>query len=155
MIICLLIVHELERGGFELTAKRVDTAEETEQAFKEEWDIVICDHAMGQFSSTAALAFVQNKHVDTPFVIVSGMISEEVIRKALATGARDCISKNNLGRIVPRVKIIATSGLAENAELIKARGTSVDGFLQKPYSAQKLLKMLYDVLPSQSKASAA
>src|ERR1051326_1148583 len=100
-----LIVRELHRGGYKPIARRVDTTEETEKALNQsDWDVVICDHAMAHFSSTAALAFLQKNHIDVPFIIVSGTISEEIIRTAITSGARDCILKSNLGRIVPVVR---------------------------------------------------
>lgn len=56
-----------------------------------------------------------------------------------------------LQRINPEVKIIATSGLASNQQTASLAGTGVKAFLSKPYTAEKLLKTLQEVLnPLQS-----
>ncbi len=51
-----------------------------------------------------------------------------------------------LQKMDPQVKIIASSGLAENARMSDARGTGVKIFLSKPYSGEKLLKALAEML---------
>jgi len=49
-------------------------------------------------------------------------------------------------RINPMVKIIAVSGLAEKDKLEKIADTRVHAFLPKPYTAEKLLKTIHEVL---------
>src|SRR5205814_2588176 len=45
-----LLARALERGGFELTWIRVDTAEAMEEALgRQQWDLILCDHAMPRF----------------------------------------------------------------------------------------------------------
>ena len=51
-----------------------------------------------------------------------------------------------LMKINPSIRIIATSGIAANRELAEAAGVGVMGFLQKPYTAETLLKCLNRVL---------
>ncbi|GAA5121511.1 PAS domain S-box protein [Luteolibacter yonseiensis] len=51
-----------------------------------------------------------------------------------------------LMRINPSVRIIATSGITANRELAATAGAGVRDFLQKPYSAETLLKCLKRVL---------
>jgi DNA-binding NtrC family response regulator len=48
--------------------------------------------------------------------------------------------------INPAARIIAGSGLATSAEAAEKAGTSFQAFLLKPYSAEKLLKTVSDVL---------
>ena len=50
-----------------------------------------------------------------------------------------------LRKLNPHVKIIASSGLSENGKLAEISG-SIEGFLPKPYTAQKLLTMLDELL---------
>ncbi|MCX9025332.1 MAG: response regulator, partial [Candidatus Methanoperedens sp.] len=49
-------------------------------------------------------------------------------------------------KINPGVKIIAASGLAEKAKLEKIADTRVQAFLPKPYTAEKLLKTIREVI---------
>jgi PAS domain S-box-containing protein len=97
----LLLQRELRRGGYEPVCERVDTAEAMEAALEEgTWDIVISDHSMPAFSSSAALELLRRKgFVDTPFIIVSGRIGEDVAVAAMKAGAHDYIMKDNLARL--------------------------------------------------------
>lgn len=45
----------------------------------------------------------------------------------------------------PQLKIIAASGLTEKDKLTKAAGT-VNAFLSKPYTTERLLKTIHEVL---------
>ncbi len=51
-----------------------------------------------------------------------------------------------LQRINPQVKIIATSGLAGNGKVAEAASAGVKTFLNKPYTADKLLNALAEIL---------
>ena len=73
-----LILHELARGGYAVTHKRVQTREAMQAALDEaHWDIVLSDYHMPGFSAPAALAVLQANRLDLPFLIVSGTIGEE------------------------------------------------------------------------------
>jgi two-component system cell cycle sensor histidine kinase/response regulator CckA len=50
-------------------------------------------------------------------------------------------------RINPGAKIIATSGLSEKDKLVKVAGTDINAFLPKPYTAEQLLKTIYEAIP--------
>ncbi|HKG22126.1 MAG TPA: PAS domain S-box protein [Blastocatellia bacterium] len=51
-----------------------------------------------------------------------------------------------LQKLNPQVRIIASSGLTENSKTIEAAGAGVKIFLSKPYTAEKLLKALAELL---------
>ena len=51
-----------------------------------------------------------------------------------------------LQKLNPQVKIIASSGLADNAKVTESDGGSVKRFLPKPYTAETLLNTIADVL---------
>jgi PAS domain S-box-containing protein len=96
----LLLLRELRRGGYEPEHVRVDTAADMEAALiKRNWDLVISDHSMPSFSSSAALELLQRKGFDLPFIIVSGKIGEETAVEAMKAGAHDYIMKDNLARL--------------------------------------------------------
>src|SRR5438552_2949675 len=101
----LLLVRKLERSGFELTWKRVETTESLRAALTEQsWDIAFTDHSMPRFRSRDALAIVKEQGLDIPFVILSGAISEEEAVAAMQAGAVDYVRKDNLTRLVPVVE---------------------------------------------------
>ncbi len=100
----LLAVRELQRAGFEPTWERVESAGATTAALdKQEWDVVISDHRMPNFSSADALALTKRRGLDVPFIIVSGSIGEDLAVEAMKAGASDYILKGNLKRLAAAV----------------------------------------------------
>ncbi len=100
-----LIERAMTRGGFRVSCDRVDTAEAMTQALEErEWDLVLADHSMPQFSAPEALQLLKQKGLDIPFIIVSGHIEEETAVWAMSAGAHDYIMKDRLARLVPAVQ---------------------------------------------------
>ncbi len=97
----LLLLRALRRGGYEPSHERVDTAAGMEAALDgREWDLVISDHSMPVFNSSAALAMLRGKgFVDLPFIIVSGKIGEDTAVVSMKAGANDYIMKDNLARL--------------------------------------------------------
>jgi len=99
-----LVVRELERGGYDVTWERVDSADTFRAALAREWDIVVCDYSMPRFSAPAALEVLASCGGDLPLIIVSGAIGEDVAVDAMRSGARDYILKGNLRRLVPAIR---------------------------------------------------
>src|SRR5215213_2094519 len=97
----LLLMRMLRRGGYDPAWERVDTAAAMEAALDERsWDLVISDHSMPAFSSSAALALLRRKgFVDLPFIIVSGQIGEDAAVAAMKAGAHDYLMKDDLARL--------------------------------------------------------
>ena len=100
-----LVQHALKRAGYDIFARRVDTAEGLRRELHEsEWDLVIADYTMPGFSGTKALAIVREQHPDLPFIFVSGTIGEDTAVSAMRTGAHDYIMKGNLARLAPAIE---------------------------------------------------
>jgi signal transduction histidine kinase len=101
----LLVVRELERGGFDVTFERVDTPEAMSAALvRQHWDIVLSDYSMPRFSAPMALGLVKERKLDLPFIIVSGTVSEEIAVEAIHGGAHDFMAKGKLGRLIPAIE---------------------------------------------------
>src|SRR5580765_6199949 len=101
----LLLLRALQRAGFDPTHKRVDCAREMDLALQQtEWDLILADHAMPQFSAPEALELMQKHGLDLPFIIVSGHIEEETAVRAMMAGAHDYIMKDRLARLAPAVE---------------------------------------------------
>ena len=99
-----LIARHLERAGYALERMRVDTAPSFAGALDNaQWDVIICDHSLPHFNSRDALATVQAREIDVPFIIVSGTIGEETAVEAMRAGAHDYVLKNNLARLGPAI----------------------------------------------------
>ena len=68
------------------------------------WDLVISDYAMPGFCGIEALHILQERGLDLPFIIVSGKIGEATAMEMMKCGAHDCVSKDDLGRLLPAVE---------------------------------------------------
>jgi two-component system cell cycle sensor histidine kinase/response regulator CckA len=100
-----LILHQLRRGGYFVTARRVDTALALASVLAEgEWDLVISDHNLPQFSAPEALGLVREHSRDLPFIIVSGSMGEDLAVAAMKAGAADYLVKGQLTRLAPAVR---------------------------------------------------
>ena len=86
------VVRRLEQSGFSPFWKRVDAPEPFRAALSaQSWDLVLSDHSTPGFESLQALRVLQEAGADVPFVIVSGVISEEQSVIAIrALGGRVC-----------------------------------------------------------------
>jgi diguanylate cyclase len=101
----LLLIRELEKGGYEVTYERVETQTAMSAALDlHSWGIIFADYTMPEFSGTEALRVVQDKGLDVPFIFVSGTMGEDVAVSAMKTGAHDYIMKSNLKRLIPAVQ---------------------------------------------------
>ena len=101
----VLMLLELRRNGYEPTSERVDSAEAMSAALdRQTWDLIISDYAMPRFSMSTALAMVQEKGLDLPFIVVSGAIGEEAAVAAMRAGAHDYVMKGNIARLAPAVE---------------------------------------------------
>ncbi len=99
-----LIVRELQRGGFDVSHQRVDTATVMNTALEtQEWDLVVSDYSMPGFSGEEALKILRTKSLDIPFVYVSGTLGEDTAVAALKAGAQDYVVKGKLKRLVPAI----------------------------------------------------
>ena len=100
-----LIERQIVRGGYQVELQRVDTAQAFRAALAQApWDVIITDHNLPAFSSTAALALVREAAPDVPVIIVSGTIGEEVAVAAMKAGASDYVMKDNLARLLPAME---------------------------------------------------
>ncbi|MBN1368037.1 MAG: PAS domain S-box protein, partial [Dehalococcoidales bacterium] len=101
----LLVVRELEKGGYAVKFQRVDNSKEMSAALnKQTWDIVLSDYRMPNFSGSDALALLKQTGLDIPFIAISGKIGEETAVELMLAGADDYVMKTNLTRLAPAVR---------------------------------------------------
>ena len=100
-----LVLRELRRGEYDPVWERVETAEAMNAALERaEWDVILSDYTMPNFSALQALETLKSKQLDIPFIIVSGTIGEETAVLALKAGAQDYLIKGRLARLVPALE---------------------------------------------------
>jgi len=122
----LLAIRELERGGYDTTFERVETAKAMADALENQaWDIIIADYRLPHFSGPEALKLFQQYGLDLPFIVVSGAIGEDIAIITMKEGAHDYLMKGNLKRLVPAVE----RELSE-AEVRKGRKQAEEALLE-------------------------
>lgn len=100
-----LLLRALRHGGYTPEFERVETAAAMRTALAEkEWDIIISDHSLPEFSGLAALDVLRESGLDLPFILVSGIIGEEKAVSAMKAGAHDFIMKENYARLEPAIE---------------------------------------------------
>jgi signal transduction histidine kinase len=95
-----LIKFALRKSGLTFESLCVDSKDEYTAAlhsFKP--DVILSDHALPQFNSIEALKICRGVGLNTPFILVTGTVSEEFAVTALKQGADDYILKSNLSRL--------------------------------------------------------
>lgn len=94
-----LCLHYLQ-NEFTPRALRVDTEAGFRSALAtSEWDVILCDYTLPQFSVFTALDIVHGSGVDIPFIVVSGSISEEDAVQCIKSGAHDYLIKDRLTKL--------------------------------------------------------
>ncbi|GAB4201750.1 MAG: hypothetical protein OHK0022_24060 [Roseiflexaceae bacterium] len=133
----LLVARALRRGAYEPQITRVQSAAALCDALDgQSWDVIIADHRLPGFSGLDALALVQQRGLDVPFIIVSGSIGEEIAVAAMRAGAQDYVMKDNLARLAPAIEreLREAVGRRERRRAEQERQTMEVQFLQ----AQKM-----------------
>ncbi len=114
----LLMQVELKRRWTELNFLVVETQEAFRQAITTEaWDIILSDYRLHGFNGLSALEILQENNEEIPFVLVSGYLDEETVLKAVHSGVRDYLRKDNLGRLVPLVERILLEKKYQSREM--------------------------------------
>jgi PAS domain S-box-containing protein len=119
----LLIVRELQKGGFEPNFERVESLQELRDALAgRSWDAVISDFNLPGFDGLDVLRVMQEMGVDLPFLLVSGAIGEEKAAEVMKAGAHDYIRKGNYARLCA----VMSRELADAAVRHERRMTAVE-----------------------------
>ncbi len=115
-----LIRATLSREGVDCEMVRVATRGEFEAALEGGgFDVILSDYQLPSFDGFSALDMALEKRPEVPFLIVSGMLGEELAIEALKRGATDYVLKDRLGRIAPAVRR-AVREVEERAERRRA-----------------------------------
>jgi two-component system sensor histidine kinase UhpB len=101
-----LINDCLTSSGLSFETEVVDTRQQYENALQERsFDVILADHRLQMFNSLDALKIRNEKHIDTPFILITGQISEESAIMVMKEGASDFILKDRMQRLPYAVKL--------------------------------------------------
>lgn len=119
-----LIVRTLKKEKFSFQYQRVETRDEFNDAFNTlAPDIVLSDHGLPGFNSLDALKICLREKNPTPFILVAGALSDDLV-DCLREGAADYVLKSNLAKL-PRAirKVVEKKQKEENRLLTKIVST--------------------------------
>ncbi|KJR41056.1 sensory transduction histidine kinase [Candidatus Magnetoovum chiemensis] len=102
----LALVSKLKNAFSEVTHKKISSALSLRDSLNENnWDIIISDYQLSQFSALEALRILKETERDLPFIVVTDSQGEEKAVDLIRLGANDYIIKEkNISRLLPSVK---------------------------------------------------
>ena len=129
-----LLQRELKKSGLQFTSEVVRTREDFENALQNfSPDIILSDYSLPAFDAASAFEIKQREFPNIPFIIVSGIIGEEIAVELIKSGVTDYTPKNKLFMLVQKIdralndveerkekNSIAEKLKVQAAELIKA-----------------------------------
>src|SRR5256886_9151586 len=100
-----LIEREIRRAGIGCATRRVDTETAVRDALRSfAPDLVLTDHSMPRLTARDTLRLVAQETPDTPVIIVTGSLDEEIAAEYIKAGATDYVVKHHLERLGPAVQ---------------------------------------------------
>ncbi len=99
-----LLLREFRKADFNPDYCRVDDKVSLQEMLEEPWDLVITDYQLPGFDGLSAVMILQQADPNLPVIMVSGRIGEETAVEVMRAGARDCVMKDNLQRLMPVVE---------------------------------------------------
>jgi len=119
-----LILFELQNAGLTFSAKVVETEEYFIRELQDfTYHLILSDYDLPQYNGASALNEAKKRQPDTPFILVTGAVSEDRAIEILTQGAKDYVLKTRLEqRLVPAVQRV----LAEAAEHRARKQTEVE-----------------------------
>ncbi len=99
------LLKHFKKNRYTVDYQHVDNGPAYKEALQgEDWDFVLSDYAMSNFSVKEALKIFHENGKDIPFIVVSGAVGEDTTAEVLRQGAHDYIRKANLSRLIPALE---------------------------------------------------
>ncbi len=100
-----LVKSLFDRDHFLVDYHQTDGEEEFQFKLKNgNFDLILSDYHLPDYSGSEALAFARDHFPSTPFVFLSGTMGEDVAIDSLLNGATDYVLKNKMERLIPALK---------------------------------------------------
>ena len=97
---CQLVRDQLEHAGVAAELTLVTTRADFLAAIKKtKWDLILADYRLPDFTGVEALELVRQNDKDTPFILFSGTIGEDIAVASLKAGATDYVLKQRRERL--------------------------------------------------------
>lgn len=140
-----LVLHALRQSGFDPHWKRVDTEIAYLECLSEDLDVILADFSLPQFSAPNALALLQERGFDIPFIIVTGTVSENAVIECMQRGAADYLLKDRLTRLGPAIrKALLARKLREEGRQAEAALRESEARYRQMFEGNRAVKLLID-----------
>lgn len=95
-----VIKKTLSKTSFELEFVTVSSGKEFTEKFNDSvYDLILCDYQLPDFTAIDALQLRNQSGSPTPFILITGAVSEDVAMAIIKEGADDYILKDRLQRL--------------------------------------------------------
>lgn len=95
-----LCTYELRKAGFDVQADVVQMPEEfCAKAGSGRYDVVLADYNLPGWTGVEAFERLRKKDLDTPFILVTGAVGDEVAVECIKQGISDYVLKDRLARL--------------------------------------------------------
>lgn len=109
-----LMQFELQDAGLSFTVKVVTTGEDyVRELLERSFDLILSDYDLPRYDGALALTEARKRCPDTPFILVSGAVTEDRAIDILTQGAKDYVLKS---RLQQRLASAVRRALAEAEE---------------------------------------
>jgi signal transduction histidine kinase len=116
------VCEVLKKDGLAIETLRVQRREAFIKALRDfQPDVILSDHSLPMFDSTEALVIAKSTWPDTPFILVTGAVSDEFAVRSLKLGADDYVLKSNLARLPSVIQNALKQKDAERSKRLAAR----------------------------------
>ena len=100
-----LILGVLGHSDYALAHCQVGTPQAMKQALEEKtWDLILADDTNPEFSAAEALHVLKQSGHDVPFIVISSSAGGQFAVDTLKAGAHDCVTKDDLTRLMPAIQ---------------------------------------------------
>ena len=100
-----LIIQELRNLDLNYTTQHSSDEKSFHEAVKTfKPDIILSDYSLPQYDGMSALLHTLKVSPQTPFIIVTGSINEEIAVDCIKAGAVDYVTKEHLPRLIYAIK---------------------------------------------------
>ena len=136
----LILIH-LRRSGFQCQPVVVGGRDQfVEQLGRFSFDVVLADYCLPGWTGMDAFAAMRQAGHDVPFILVTGILAEEVALECVKAGVTDYVLKDHLARL----PVVVARALEERA-VRDARNLMVEALRQS--EANSLLLFAHNPLP--------
>jgi CheY-like chemotaxis protein len=112
--------RQLKKGGIQFVTRGVMTRQEFTVAISEfHPDVILSDQNLPQFNCSEAFKIYKEHHLNIPFILVTGMVSEDV--SSLNLGVDDYVLKSDLSRLSSAILNAIREREIERCKIEKSR----------------------------------